>query len=102
MRLISVIAFFISVNCLAATGTGFLVSNDGYIVTSFHVVDKSSKILVKTKDGKSHQATLVRSDPNNDVAVIKINGSSFKAVSIIASTGILRGKRFIQWASLKQ
>jgi hypothetical protein len=93
MRAIFLIALFFSVNCFAATGTGFIISNDGYIVTSFHVVDKSSKIYAKAKDGKSYQAVLVRSDPNNDIAVIKIIGNGFKPVSILSSAGILRGEK---------
>lgn len=92
MKKIVLLALLLSANCFAATGTGFMISNDGYLVTSFHVVDKSSKILVKTKDGKSYQAVLIRSDLNNDIAVLKINGN-FKPVSIISSSGILRGEK---------
>jgi hypothetical protein len=56
------------------TGTGFLISNDGYILTCHHVVEDAARIEIYIGD-KAHPASLVRSDPNNDLAILKINGS---------------------------
>jgi|WetSurSiteA1Bulk_404760.scaffolds.fasta_scaffold00778_1 S1-C subfamily serine protease len=59
------------------TGSGFLVSPEGFIVTNSHVVSKSSEIMVNLPDGTSYQAELVGEDPSTDVAVIRVYGSNF-------------------------
>jgi serine protease Do len=58
-----------------ASGSGVLISNDGYIVTNNHVIDKAAEIEVTLSDRKSFKASLVGTDPNTDLAVIKINVS---------------------------
>jgi len=55
-------------------GSGFIISADGYAVTNHHVVQKVDKITVKMTNGKEYQAKLVGSDPNSDIALIKIEG----------------------------
>lgn len=56
-----------------ASGSGFIISEDGYIVTNDHVVSDASKIIVVLSNGEEFQATLRGTDPLNDVAVVKIN-----------------------------
>jgi len=56
-----------------ASGSGFIVSEDGYIVTNDHVVSDSTNITIVLFDGEEFQANLKGADPLNDVAVIKIN-----------------------------
>lgn len=53
-------------------GSGFIISNDGYIFTNNHVVEQADKILVKTSDGKEYEAKVVGTDVNTDIALIKI------------------------------
>lgn len=55
-----------------ASGSGVIMSKDGYIITNNHVVDGSSEINVTLSNRKSYKATLVGSDPNTDLAVIKV------------------------------
>ena len=62
------------------TGSGFIISSDGYIVTNSHVVSKASKTLVNLQDGRQFHAQLVGDDPSTDIAVIKIAGSNLKAI----------------------
>ena len=57
-------------------GSGFIISKDGYIVTNNHVIDNADEIKVKLADGKEYDAELVGRDPNTDLALIKIKGSS--------------------------
>ena len=64
-------------------GSGFLVSNDGLIVTNKHVVDqKDAEYTVFTNDGKKHEATVIARDPVLDIALIKIIGSGFPYLSL--------------------
>jgi nucleotidyltransferase/DNA polymerase involved in DNA repair/S1-C subfamily serine protease len=57
-----------------STGTGFFISNDGYVLTNSHVIEGSSNISIILK-GKSISATLIDHDPNNDIALLKVNKS---------------------------
>ena len=59
-----------------ASGSGVIISNDGYIVTNNHVVDGADEINVTLTNRKSYKATVVGADPNSDIAVIKIDGGS--------------------------
>jgi serine protease Do len=54
-------------------GTGFVVDKAGYILTNHHVVDRASKIVVRLDDKSEHQAKVVGSDSETDLAVIKID-----------------------------
>ena len=64
-----------------ATGSGFFVSADGYIVTNNHVVDGADKISVRTKDGAKLDAHVIGVDPATDLAVIKVDGGAHPFVS---------------------
>ena len=64
----------------AASGSGFIVSEDGYIVTNFHVVDKSEKIKVACYDGSEYDALLVGYDESNDIAVLKVEATGLSPV----------------------
>lgn len=64
-------------------GTGFIVTNDGYIVTNKHVVeDSNAEYTVFTNDGKSYSARVIARDPLNDLAVIKIDGKGLPVVEL--------------------
>ncbi len=64
-----------------ATGSGFFISADGYLVTNNHVVEGADKITVRTGDDRTLKATLVGRDPATDLAVIKVEGKDFPFVS---------------------
>ena len=55
------------------TGTGFIWNEEGYIVTNFHVVQQANVVTVTLQDGTSYEAVPVGSDPDKDLAVLKIN-----------------------------
>ena len=54
-------------------GSGFIISEDGYIVTNYHVIDGANSITVTLNDGSQHEARLIGGEETNDVAVIKID-----------------------------
>jgi serine protease Do len=56
-------------------GSGFFISNDGYIVTNNHVVENGTTFEVATDVGKTYQAKLVGTDPQTDLALIKVTAS---------------------------
>lgn len=53
-------------------GSGVIISEDGYIITNNHVIDRSDKITVTLNNNKEYPATVVGKDPNTDIALIKI------------------------------
>ncbi|MDR0794139.1 MAG: trypsin-like peptidase domain-containing protein [Chitinophagaceae bacterium] len=60
-----------------ASGSGVLISDDGYIVTNNHVVSKADEITVTLANRKTYTAKVIGTDPNSDLAVIKIEGKNF-------------------------
>ena len=64
----------------AAAGSGFIFSNDGYILTNYHVVEDSSAITVTMYDGTGYDAKLIGYDEGNDVAVLKIEAKDLVPV----------------------
>ncbi|MCK9605665.1 MAG: DegQ family serine endoprotease [Methylomonas sp.] len=63
-------------------GSGFVISNDGYILTNHHVVNNASEIVVKLKDRRELLAKLVGSDESTDVALLKVDASDLPVVQI--------------------
>lgn len=70
-------------------GSGFIVSEDGYIVTNAHVVANFDKFLVQTNDGTEYKGTLVGRDDLKDVAVIKIDAKGL-AHAVLGNSDTIR------------
>ncbi len=64
-----------------SSGSGFMVSRDGYILTNNHVVEGADRIRVAMQDRRIYDAKLIGRDPSTDVAVLKIEGRNFTALS---------------------
>ena len=64
----------------AASGSGFIFSRDGYIITNFHVVENSDSITVSLFDGRSYDAELIGYDAGNDVAILKVAATDLTPV----------------------
>ncbi|MGE0883361.1 MAG: DegQ family serine endoprotease [Blastocatellales bacterium] len=65
---------------LSGTGSGVLVSPDGYIITNNHVVDGAEKVEVELADRRQFEAKVIGTDPPSDIAVIKIDANNLPAV----------------------
>ena len=81
----------------AATGSGFVMSADGYIITNHHVIEKAAKdptvpITVTFQNGDSYKAKLVGSEADNDVAVLKIQAEGLKTVVLGDSDKLVVGE----------
>ncbi|MBQ1484710.1 MAG: trypsin-like peptidase domain-containing protein [Eubacterium sp.] len=72
-------------------GSGIIVDSRGYIVTNNHVISGARSITVTLKTGEQFSAFVVGADPDNDVAVIKIEGSGFVAATYGDSDGLSVG-----------
>jgi len=76
-----------------ASGTGFIVSKDGYILTNNHVVADADKVMVTLLDKRTFEAKVIGRDPTTDVAVIKVDGSNLP----VAALGDDNRARVGQW-----
>lgn len=72
-------------------GSGVIVDTKGYILTCNHVVENSSKMTVTLKNGEEYEAKMVGADPQNDIAVIKIDAKNLSAASYGDSSKISVG-----------
>lgn len=79
----------------AAAGSGFVISNDGYIVTNYHVIDSATSIKVNFADGKTYDATLVGGDKNQDIAVLKIDAAGLTPVRLGDSDNLVVGEQVV-------
>jgi len=73
-------------------GSGFIYSSDGYIVTNNHVVENATSIEVSLQDGSTYEATVVGTDPETDLAVIKIAASDLPVATIGTSSDLVPGE----------
>ncbi|MBX2882104.1 MAG: DegQ family serine endoprotease [Granulosicoccus sp.] len=63
-------------------GSGFIVSEDGYVITNAHVVDNADEIRVGLQNRREYQATLVGTDPASDIALLKLDAEDLPVVKI--------------------
>ncbi len=63
-------------------GSGFIISTDGYIVTNRHVVDSADKITVRLNDKREFPAKVIGSDPQSDIALLKIDTGGLPTVTV--------------------
>jgi 2-alkenal reductase len=76
----------------AGSGTGFIISEDGYIVTNWHVVTGGDSFLVILANGERRDAQLIGSDPISDLAVVQIDGDVPNVVSLGDSDALRPGE----------
>ena len=78
-----------------ATGSGFIISQDGYLVTNYHVVESAETLTVTTYSGDEYDATLVGYDKINDVALLKVEATGLDAVTIGSSDDLVVGDQVV-------
>ena len=64
----------------AASGSGFILTEDGYILTNYHVIQNSNSVQVTTYDNTAYSASIVGYDESNDIAVLKIDATGLTPV----------------------
>ncbi len=78
-----------------SSGTGFLITENGYIVTNHHVVDGATKLVVTLHNGDAYAATLVGGNATNDLAVIKIDAQGLDPVTLGTSAQLQVGDQVV-------
>jgi serine protease Do len=71
-------------------GSGFIIDADGSILTNNHVIDRAERITVKLSDGRSFRARVIGTDPDTDIALIKIDGQAGLPVAPLGDSATLR------------
>ncbi len=75
-----------------ATGSGFVISDDGYIVTNNHVVDFADEVTIKLTDGEEYEARIIGRDKSTDLAVLKIDAKNLPAIEFGNSDNVKVGE----------
>src|SRR5437773_10698982 len=71
-------------------GSGFIIDADGSILTNNHVIDRAERIVVKLSDGRSLRARVIGTDPDTDIALIKVDGQDHLPVAPLGDSSSLR------------
>lgn len=73
------------------SGSGVIISNDGYILTNNHVISGANEIAIRLHDGTEHKATVVGSDARTDIGIIKVEATNLMPVTIGDSDSLIVG-----------
>jgi serine protease Do len=73
-------------------GSGFILTDDGVVITNQHVIEGAEQIVVTTRDGRDYPARLLGEDPLTDIAVLKIDGTNLPTAPIGSSTDLQIGE----------
>ena len=80
---------------MASSGSGFIISENGYVVSNYHVVEGADKLTVITYDGTEYPAELVGYDQSNDVSLLKIEATGLDPVAIGSSDELIVGDQVV-------
>lgn len=83
--------FFGNRGPISSAGSGVVLSADGYIVTNNHVVDRADKIEVSLKDKHTYTAKVIGTDPNTDLALLKIDATNLRPIQLATSDNVRIG-----------
>ena len=91
----SVVLIYANTSGGRSTGSGFVLTEDGYVVTNYHVVEGGTTYTVVTSDGDEYAATLTGGDETNDVAVLKVDGVALDPVELGSSDDLIVGDQVV-------
>jgi len=80
------------------SGSGSIIDSRGYVLTNYHVVEEAYKLFVNLSDGSQYEASIVGTDPQNDLAVIKFEpkpGLELKPITLGSSKGLKVGQKVL-------
>lgn len=73
-------------------GSGVIITSDGYIITNNHVVAKSDKVMVTLNDKRKFEAKLIGTDPDTDIALLKIDATDLQPINYGNSDDVVLGE----------
>lgn len=73
-------------------GSGVIITEDGYIITNNHVIERSDKVLVTLNDRREFEAKVIGADPNTDIALLKIEASGLQPIEYGNSDDVVLGE----------
>ena len=87
--------YFGQVSEAATSGSGFILTEDGYVVSNYHVISGASKLTVILHDGTEYDAKLIGGDENNDIALLKVEATGLQAVTVGSSDALVVGDQVV-------
>ena len=75
-----------------ASGSGFFISTDGYVLTNNHVIDGATAVTVRLTDRTEYEAEIIGTDPRTDIALLKVSGKGFPALKLADSDKLKVGE----------
>lgn len=84
--------YFGSRNAEGSTGSGVIISENGYIATNHHVIEGSDAFSILLDDGREYDAKLIGSDPSSDLALLKVDGKNLPHLSFGNSDSLMVGE----------
>ncbi len=78
-----------------STGSGFFISDDGYVLTNHHVVEGADRVYITTHTGGEYDAHVIGSDETNDVALLKVEGENLPSVTLGSSADLNVGDQVV-------
>lgn len=78
-----------------STGTGFFISEKGYVLTNYHVIDEGTKIIVTTHSDEEYEAEVIGYEENNDLALLKVEGTNFPYAEVGSSSELKVGDQVV-------
>lgn len=91
----SVVAIVATSTTGSSSGSGFILSADGYILTNYHVVENATNLTVTTGDGTEYPAVPVGFDDRNDIALIRIEAQDLPCVTLGSSDDLIVGDQVV-------
>ena len=78
-----------------SSGSGFVLTENGYVVTNYHVVEGASSVSVTMDDGTVYEAKITGYDESNDVALLKVEATGLRPVRLGSSTALAVGEQVV-------
>jgi serine protease Do len=91
----SAIKSVVTIKTDIAQGSGFIIASGGYVVTNEHVVANATAATVITYDGKTHRVSLIGDDATMDIALLKIDDTSYSPIELEDSNNVQIGQKVI-------
>ncbi len=79
----------------SSSGSGFIITEDGYIISNYHVVEGATQLIVTVHDGTEYPAALIGYDDTNDLALLKVDATGLQAASLGNSDNLIVGDQVV-------